>query len=198
MSGPTPRPISATPAVSPAVDGAHQRADASLQTVPAAVDAVLAPVASMVDDEPPLESEMVVEAIGQTGSHHRGRLECRVACCHRGGGPCEQGAGRGPARLQGGGCRRHQRHHRHQWPLPPRADQRPRETACDRRSAVCDRRTPFEVLTRFTGEEQPRGPSGSVSDVTQAVLDTFAGSRVTATRLHDDTRLGAPRSANGA
>ena len=57
---------------------------------------------------------------------------------------------------------------------------------------------PIEVLTRFTGEEQPRGPSGSVSEVTQAVLDTFAGSRVTATRLHDDTRLGAPRSANGA
>lgn len=57
---------------------------------------------------------------------------------------------------------------------------------------------PIEVLTRFTGEEQPRGPSGSVSAVTQAVLDTFAGSRVTATRLHDDTRLGAPRSANGA
>ncbi len=57
---------------------------------------------------------------------------------------------------------------------------------------------PIQVLTRFTGEEQPRGPSGSVSDITQAVLDTFAGSRVTATRLHDDTRLGAPRSANGA
>jgi hypothetical protein len=57
---------------------------------------------------------------------------------------------------------------------------------------------PIEVLTRFTGEERPRGASGSVSDVTQAVLDTFAGSRVTATRLHDDTGLGAPRSANGA
>ena len=63
-------------------------------------------------------------------------------------------------------------------------------------SAIAGR--PVEVLTRFTGEERPRGPSGSVSDVTQAVLDTFAGSRVTATRLHDDTRLGAPRSANGA
>ncbi len=57
---------------------------------------------------------------------------------------------------------------------------------------------PVEVLTRFTGEERPRGPSGTVSDVTQAVLETFAGSRVTATRLHDDTRLGAPRSVNGA
>jgi DNA polymerase-3 subunit gamma/tau len=57
---------------------------------------------------------------------------------------------------------------------------------------------PVEVLTRFTGEERPRGPSGSVSDITQAVLDTFAGSRVTATRLHDDTGFGAPRSANGA
>ena len=58
---------------------------------------------------------------------------------------------------------------------------------------------PIEVVTRFTGEERPRGEvSGTVSDITQAVLDTFAGSRVTATRLHDDTRLGAPRSVNGA
>ncbi len=58
---------------------------------------------------------------------------------------------------------------------------------------------PVEVLTRFTGEERPRGPSGAVSEVTQAVLDTFAGSRVTATRLHDDSGgSGAPRSANGA
>jgi DNA polymerase-3 subunit gamma/tau len=57
---------------------------------------------------------------------------------------------------------------------------------------------PIEVITRFTGDVRPRGDtSGTVSDVTQAVLDTFAGSRVTATRLHDDTRLGAPRSVNG-
>ena len=57
---------------------------------------------------------------------------------------------------------------------------------------------PIEVITAFTGEERPRGATGTVSDVTQAVLDTFAGSRVTATRLHDDTRLGPPRSVNGA
>jgi DNA polymerase-3 subunit gamma/tau len=57
---------------------------------------------------------------------------------------------------------------------------------------------PIEVATRFTGEERPRGASGSVSDVTQAVLDTFAGSRVTATRLLDDSRFGAPGSGNGA
>ena len=57
---------------------------------------------------------------------------------------------------------------------------------------------PIEVITTFTGEERPRGATGTVSDVTQAVLDTFAGSRVTATRLHDDTRLRAPRSVNGA
>jgi len=56
-----------------------------------------------------------------------------------------------------------------------------------------------EVVTRFIGDERPRGEaSGTVSEVTQAVLDTFAGSRVTATRLHDDTRLGTPRSVNGA
>jgi hypothetical protein len=57
---------------------------------------------------------------------------------------------------------------------------------------------PIAVVTQFTGQERPRGASGTVSDVTQAVLDTFGGSRVTATRLHDDTRLGAPRSVNGA
>ncbi len=60
---------------------------------------------------------------------------------------------------------------------------------------------PIEVVTQFTGEDRPRGASGTVSDVTQAVLDTFAGSRVTATRLHDESdtrRLGAPRSVDGA
>ena len=58
---------------------------------------------------------------------------------------------------------------------------------------------PVEVVTRFTGEDRPRGDGGGkVSGITQAVLDTFAGSRVTATRLHDDKPLGAPRSVNGA
>jgi hypothetical protein len=57
---------------------------------------------------------------------------------------------------------------------------------------------PIEVITKFIGEERPRGATGTVSDVTQAVLDTFAGSRVTATRLHDDTRLGPPGPVNGA
>ena len=71
-----------------------------------------------------------------------------------------------------------------------------RQVIAEALSAIGGR--PVEVLTRFTGEERPRGPSGSVSDITQAVLDTFAGSRVTATRLHDDTGFGAPRSANGA
>jgi DNA polymerase-3 subunit gamma/tau len=64
-------------------------------------------------------------------------------------------------------------------------------------STICGH--PLEIVTRFTGEDRPRGEvSGTVSDITHAVLDTFAGSRVTATRLHDDTRLGAPRSVNGA
>ena len=76
------------------------------------------------------------------------------------------------------------------------SDPEKRRVIADALSTIGGR--PVEVLTRFTGEERPRGASGAVSDVTQAVLDTFAGSRVTATRLHDDTRLGAPRSANGA
>jgi DNA polymerase III gamma/tau subunit len=76
------------------------------------------------------------------------------------------------------------------------SDREKRRVIVEALSAIAGR--PIEVLTQFTGEERPRGASGSVSDVTQAVLDTFAGSRVTATRLHDDSRLGAPRSANGA
>jgi DNA polymerase-3 subunit gamma/tau len=76
------------------------------------------------------------------------------------------------------------------------SDPEKRRVIADALSAIAGH--PTEVRTQFTGEERPRGPSGAVSDVTQAVLDTFAGSRVTATRLHDDTRLEAPRSANGA
>ena len=75
------------------------------------------------------------------------------------------------------------------------SDSEKRRVIAEALSTIAGR--PVEVLTRFTGEERPRGTSGAVSDVTQAVLDTFAGSRVTATRLHDETRLGAPRSANG-
>ena len=75
------------------------------------------------------------------------------------------------------------------------SDPEKRRVIAEALSAIGGR--PVEVLTRFTGEERPRGPSGAVSDITQAVLDTFAGSRVTATRLHDDARLGAPRSVNG-
>ncbi len=76
------------------------------------------------------------------------------------------------------------------------SDAEKRRVIAEALSAIAGR--PVEVLTLFTGEDRPRGASGAVSDVTQAVLDTFAGSRVTATRLHDDARLGAPRSANGA
>jgi len=76
------------------------------------------------------------------------------------------------------------------------SDPEKRRVIAEALSAIGGR--PVHVLTRFTGEERPRGPSGAVSDVTQAVLGTFAGSRVTATRLHDDTRLGAPGSASGA
>ncbi len=71
-----------------------------------------------------------------------------------------------------------------------------RRVIADALSSIAGR--PIEVLTEFTGDERPRGASGAVSDITQAVLDTFAGSRITATRLHDDTRLGTPRSVNGA
>jgi DNA polymerase-3 subunit gamma/tau len=76
------------------------------------------------------------------------------------------------------------------------SDPEKRRVIAEALSAIGGR--PIEVVTQFTGEERPRGPSGSVSDVTQAVLDTFAGSRITATRLHDDSRFGAPKTGNGA
>jgi hypothetical protein len=76
------------------------------------------------------------------------------------------------------------------------SDPEKRRVIAEALSAIGGR--PIEVATRFTGEERPRGPSGSVSDVTQAVLDTFAGSRVTATRRHDDSRFGTPGTGNGA
>jgi DNA polymerase III subunit gamma/tau len=78
------------------------------------------------------------------------------------------------------------------------SDPEKREVIAGALSTIAGRRV--EVTTRFIGDERPRGEmSGTVSDVTQAVLDTFAGSRVTATRLHDDdTRFGTPRSGNGA
>jgi DNA polymerase III subunit gamma/tau len=53
-------------------------------------------------------------------------------------------------------------------------------------SAVAGR--DIAVETRFAGEEREPTPGsevGTVSEVTQAVLDTFKGSRVTATRLRD-------------
>ena len=59
---------------------------------------------------------------------------------------------------------------------------------------------PVAIESRFTGEAQ--APTavpahGSVSDVTQAVLDTFSGSRVTSTRIRDDGG-DAPRELPGA
>ena len=76
------------------------------------------------------------------------------------------------------------------------SDPEKRRVIAEALSAIGGR--PVEVLTRSPAKSVRGGRPGSVSDVTQAVLDTFAGSRVTATRLHDETRLGTPRSANGA
>jgi DNA polymerase-3 subunit gamma/tau len=53
------------------------------------------------------------------------------------------------------------------------------------------------VDARFTGEANaPKEAPGTVSDLTQAVLDTFAGSRVTSTRIRDDAGSRAPRSGD--
>ena len=137
----------------------------------------------------------------QARPHDARRLDRRVAGCHRGRGACQQGPRRGPAGLQARRRRRDQRDHRDQRSLSPRADQRSRETQGDRRGPVGNWRAPRRGAHPFHGRGAPAraGVGSSVAgEVSQAVLDTFAGSRVTATRLHDDTRLGAPRSANGA
>jgi DNA polymerase-3 subunit gamma/tau len=52
---------------------------------------------------------------------------------------------------------------------------------------------PIAVDARFTGEPRSNDETiGTVSDLTQAVLDTFSGSRVTATRIRDDAGRAAP------
>lgn len=58
---------------------------------------------------------------------------------------------------------------------------------------------PVTVETRFTASTQPAEQSapGTVSEATRAVLQTFAGSRVVATRLRDDADP-APPSRRGA
>jgi DNA polymerase-3 subunit gamma/tau len=66
-------------------------------------------------------------------------------------------------------------------------------------SAVAGRE--IAVETRFAGEEKapPEADPGMVSDVTQAVLDTFKGSRITATRLRDPSAAhDAPPRTGGA
>ncbi|MGH7685595.1 MAG: hypothetical protein ACREN2_02060, partial [Candidatus Dormibacteria bacterium] len=56
---------------------------------------------------------------------------------------------------------------------------------------------PIAIETRFTAETsvEPAETPGAVSEVTHAVLQTFGGSRVTATRLREDRR--SPRTRPG-
>ena len=58
---------------------------------------------------------------------------------------------------------------------------------------------PVSVETRFIGEPatQPDASPGSMSDATQAVLQTFTGSRVTATRLRDTAQEDPPTTGGG-
>jgi DNA polymerase-3 subunit gamma/tau len=197
VSGPAPRPVNAAPAVPPAAaDGGHRIADAA--PLPAASVSVDPDVTPAVRDEPALESEVVVEAIGRRdlttvdgwNAEWPVAIEA-VARANKGLAgvlrDCKPVAADATSVTIGTNGRFH-----HEQISDPEK----RRVIAEALSAIAGH--PVEVVTSFTGEERPRGPSGSVSDITQAVLDTFAGSRVTATRLHDDTRLGAPRSANGA
>ena len=58
---------------------------------------------------------------------------------------------------------------------------------------------PVSVETRFIGEPatQPDTAPGAMSDATQAVLQTFTGSRVTATRLREPSQGDPPASGGG-
>ena len=57
---------------------------------------------------------------------------------------------------------------------------------------------PVVVETRFTGEESaPVDTTPGVSAVTQAVLQTFDGSRVVATRLREDVGRQSQRTPPG-
>jgi hypothetical protein len=53
--------------------------------------------------------------------------------------------------------------------------------------------SPRLVSVKYVGEGTPPRRPGGTGEATQAVLDTFAGSRVTSTRLRDD----ADRPAGG-
>jgi DNA polymerase-3 subunit gamma/tau len=168
----------------------------------ASVAAAAAPIAATVDPTPPHEDaapEVVVEAIGRrdlstvegwvaewpVAIEAVARVNKGLAGVLRDCRPVDADATTVTIGTQG-------RFHHEQISDPER-----RAVIAAALSTIGGR--PVEVATRFTGDERTRGEaSGTVSDLTQAVLDTFAGSRVTATRLHDDTRLGAPRSVNGA
>jgi DNA polymerase III subunit gamma/tau len=162
-----------------AVEPSHPVAEQAPGTTPAAPDAVVEAIGrrdlTSVDGWT-AEWPVAIEAVARANKGLAGVLrDCK---------PVEADAGSVTIGTNG-------RFHHEQISDPEK-----RRVIAEALSAIGGR--PVEVLTRFTGEERPRGTSGAVSDVTQGVLDTFPGSRVTATRLHDDTRLGAPRSANGA
>ncbi|MFN2582271.1 MAG: DNA polymerase III subunit gamma/tau [Candidatus Dormibacteria bacterium] len=74
---------------------------------------------------------------------------------------------------------------------------KPDKTAAIAEAAAAIAGAPVAVDTRSTGDDRATpGRPGTVSDMTQAVLQTFTGSRVVATRLHDDAGTRGPRSGS--
>ena len=75
----------------------------------------------------------------------------------------------------------------------------PAKTAVVADAAASVAGRPVTVETRFIAPAQPSGqsPPGTVSDATRAVLQTFSGSRVVATRLREDAGP-APQPRRGA
>ncbi|MBV8195992.1 MAG: DNA polymerase III subunit gamma/tau [Candidatus Dormibacteraeota bacterium] len=70
---------------------------------------------------------------------------------------------------------------------------KPEKTAVIAEAATHVAATPVTVETRFTGEDRPVPEKpGTVSEMTQAVLQTFSGSRVVATRIREDAGASGP------
>ena len=70
---------------------------------------------------------------------------------------------------------------------------KPEKTAVIAEAATHVAATPVTVETRFTGEDRPVPEKpGTVSEMTQAVLQTFSGSRVVASRIREDAGASGP------
>jgi hypothetical protein len=172
-------PRVSVPAAAPAAGlaAAGSAAPAGAEAVPAAAAATPAAGAPAPEAVPPPEDgftleqwreewPVVIEAVTRVDSMLAGVLrDCR---------PVEAGPGRLVIGTQ------------HRFHIDKISDAAKTAVVAEAAASVAGR--PVAVETRFTAPSGPaeQAPSGTVSDATRAVLQTFSGSRVVATRLRDD------------